>query len=390
MPVFKTYFQILKKRKLPIIIYAFLFFSLTVAFTSNIKIGDEKYEASKVNAMIINKDGDSSLVNGFIEYMGGYVDFVDPLEDEDAIKEALFYRRAVYILTIPEGFSKSFISSGESILRRQTVPDSIEAKSLDNIINHYFNVARVFINKVPDLDEDKLNTLIKDNMENETEVKFDIKIKSSEANSNEFNSYYFNYMAYVIIAAYITGVSMIMFSFSSIDIRRRHTASSISNRKLNIQLLLANLIFVLGFLVIFIMAGYDLNKGRVVNKNMLLTYLNAFIFSLTALSISYLVGITVKSRKAIGAISTFLSLGLSFISGIFVPQEFLGSAVLKVASFTPTYWYAKANNALADITTFSWSEVSSIYGYMAIEVGFTIAIISIALVVSKRKRLQAN
>jgi hypothetical protein len=88
-------------------------------------------------------------------------------------------------------------------------------------------------------------------------------------------------------------------------------------------------------------------------------------------------------------ISTGISLCLAFISGIFIPQMYLGSSVLKVASFTPTYWYVKANNVLINVTSFRAGEIPQVFGYMAIETGFTIAIISIALVVSKRKRQQA-
>lgn len=390
MRVFRTYFQILKKHLFSIIIYVCLFLAITIAFTSNIEITNEQYAPSKVDTMVINQDGDSALIDGFLKYLDSYVTLAAPEEDEDAIREALFYRKVVYILTIPEGFSESFIKSGEASLKKQTVPDSIEAKSLDNTINNYFNMAKVYIKAVPDLSYDKLNALISENLQNETEVKFDVEVKNKEAASNKFNANFYNYLAYVMIAAFITGVSMIMFSFNSLDIRRRHTASPISSKNWNLQLILANLVFVLGFMAVFIIAGFLLNKGRVVNINMFLTWVNALVFSMTALSLSYLIGITVKSRKAIGAISTGLSLGLSFISGIFVPQQYLGAAVLRVASFTPTYWYAKANNALKGITASRWKEVSDIFGYMAIEAGFAIAIISIALVVGKRNRLQTN
>ncbi|MDD3172954.1 MAG: ABC transporter permease [Herbinix sp.] len=389
MQVFKTYFKILKKHKTSVMVYAFLFLALTVSISSNIKVENEQYKASKVKTMVINEDGQSALVDGFIKYLGDYVIFVEPGEDEDAIKEALFYRKVVYVLTIPEGFSENFLKDGTVKLSKQTVPDSIESMSLDNNINNYFNMAKVYLKHVPNLDYDKLNAYIVKNIENETQVNFDVEVKDDVSYSNGFNTYFFNYLGYIMIAVFITGVSMIMFSFNGLDIRRRHTASPLTSRRMNFQLILANLIFVLGFLIVFMIAGYYLNKSRMINANTLLIWLNALVFSLTALSMSYLIGITVNSRKAIGAISTALSLSLSFLSGIFVPQQYLGASVLRVASFTPTYWYVKANNALENVTSFKWNEMSSVFGYMAIQIGFTIAIISIALVVSKRKRQQA-
>jgi ABC-2 type transport system permease protein len=389
MQVFKTYFKILQKQLVPILIYAGIFLFISIMITSNIRVENEKYKSSKVKTMVINKDGQSSLIDGFLEYLEKYADFVETEEDEDKIKDALFFRKAVYILTIPEGFTDQFLKSGEAKLTKQTVPDSIEAISIDNAIDNYFNMARVYRNQIQGIDYEQLNSYIEKNLEEETEVKFNVVTKDEVTYSNGYNMNFFNFLAYIMVSAFITGVSMVMFSFHGVDIRRRHSASPLTSRFMNIQLLFANLIFVMSYLLVFIIAAYILNRDRMININTLLTWLNAFVFSITALSISYLVGITVKSRKAIAAIATTLSLGLSFLSGIFVPQEYLGSAVLKVAGFTPTFWYVKANNAIGKITSFQWEETSDIFSYMAIQIGFAAAFISISLVVSKRKSQQA-
>jgi ABC-2 type transport system permease protein len=344
---------------------------------------------SKANIAIVNEDGDSSLTDGFLKYMEKYVNFVDVEDSESARKDALFFRKIVYILTIPEGFSEDFLTNGEVQLDKQNVPDSIEAITVDNAINNYFNMANVYRKHVPELNYEELNTYVEQNLKEETQVAFDVEVEDEVSSSNTFNKYFYNYLGYIIISGFITGVSIVLVSFHGIDIRRRHFASPLTSRSLNAQLILGNLLFVLGYLLLFIVAGYLLNPYRILNINMLLTWTNLAAFALSALSISYLVGITVKSRKAISAISTALSLSLAFLSGIFVPQEYLGSSVLRVASFTPTYWYVKANNALETISSAKWEDVSQVVGYMAIQIGFAAAIISVALVVSKRKRQQA-
>lgn len=389
MLVFKTYFKILKKHIVSVIIYAVLFLSIAIAFTSNTDVGNEKYQAKKVATMVVNEDGQSALLDGFLKYLGDYAIFVEPEDNEESRKDALFYEKTKYILTIPKGFSDTFAKDGSVKINKQTVPNSMEAMSIDTAIDNYFNMAKAYLKNVPGIDYDKMNTYIVENSKNETKVKFSVAVKDNVTYSNEFNSFFFNFVGYIIIAVYITSVSMIMLSFNGIDIRRRQTASPITSRRFNIQLIISNLVFVLGYLVLFMIAGYVLNKSRMINANTILIWINAVVFSLTVLSFSYLVGITVQSRKAIGMIATGISLSLAFISGIFVPQQYLGSSVLKVASFTPTYWYVKANDTLAKVTSFHSSEISSTIGYMAIETGFTIAIISIALVVSKRKRQQA-
>lgn len=45
--------------------------------------------------------------------------------------------------------------------------------------------------------------------------------------------------------------------------------------------------------------------------------------------------------------STVLSLGTSFISGVMVPQQFLGKKVLTIAKFFPTYYFVRINDMQA-------------------------------------------
>jgi ABC-2 type transport system permease protein len=389
MQVFKTYNKILKKQMVSILIYVAMFLGITIMISSSIKTEKTEFQVSKTNIAVVNEDGESSLVDGFLKYMENYVTFVEVEDNDMARKDALFFRRIVYILTIPEGFTEDFMANGEVQLRKQNVPDSIEAITVDNAIDNYFNMANVYRKHVPNLNFDDLNAYVEQNLKEETQVAIDTKLEDEVSGSNTFNKFFYNYLGYIIISGFITGVSIVLVSFHGIDIRRRHFAAPLTSRSLNVQLILGNLIFVIGYLVLFIVAGYLLNPYRRINVNTILTWMNLAVFALSALSISYLVGITVKSRKAISAISTALSLSLAFLSGIFVPQEFLGTSVLRVASFTPTYWYVKANNALETISSAHWEDISKVVGYMAIQIGFAAAIISVALVVSKRKRQQA-
>jgi ABC-2 type transport system permease protein len=389
MQVFKVYNKILKKQMASILIYAALFFWITIMISSSRNNENAKFEPSKVKITVVNEDGQSNLIDGFLKHMEKYVEFVEIDNNEDARKDALFFRKVVYILTIPKDFTEGFLAEDEAQLSKQIIPDSVEAITVDSAIDNYFNMVNIYLKHAPELNYDELNAYVKQNLEEETMVAFDVVIDDESSNSNSYNKNYFNYLGYIIISAFITGVSIVMVSFHGIDIRRRHFASPLTGRSMNVQLILGNLVFVLAYLLVFIVAGYLFNPYKMMNANTVLSWMNAIVFALCAFSMSYLVGITVKSRKAIGAISTALSLSLAFLSGIFVPQEYLGASVLKVASFTPTYWYVKANNALEMITTFKWTDISTVVGYMAIQIGFAAAIISIALVVSKRKRQQA-
>ncbi len=390
MQVFKAYYKILKTELTAILIYAGLFLMLTILFTSNITENTEQFKMKKVSVMVINEDSENSLINGFLNYLEDYVTFVEPKVDDAAIRDALYNREVSYILTIPVGFTDSFYHNGDISLTKRTAPDSMEAVSIDNAVDNYFNISRVYRGYLPEASADEISAYVKVNLQEQTTVKLNSELKDTVSSGNSQNKYYFNYLGYIMIAIFIASISTVMFSFHGLDIRRRHFASPITVRDLNVQLLLANLIFVMIYMVIFIAVGYIINKQRIINVNTLLFWLNSITFALVILSISYLIGISVKSRKAISAISTAASVGLAFLSGIFVQQEFLGAPVLKVASFTPVYWFVKANNTIVTVTQTTWSQLSVIASYMAIQLGFAVAIISIALVVSKRKRQQLS
>jgi ABC-2 type transport system permease protein len=136
--------------------------------------------------------------------------------------------------------------------------------------------------------------------------------------------------------------------------------------------------------------AYILSGQKGIGPNLLLLYLNTLVFSITALSIAFLAGKFIKGYGAQSAVANVLSLGLSFISGIFVPQFLLGETVLKIASFTPTYWYIKAVEAIKDLSVYSFTNLKPVFADMLIQLAFAAACFIIALVASKQKRQNAN
>ena len=70
---------------------------------------------------------------------------------------------------------------------------------------------------------------------------------------------------------------------------------------------------------------------------------NYLAYVLCVLAIGNIVSNLTRNRAAISAISTVFSLGLSFVSGAFVPQELVSESVLKVSKAFPMYYYIRAN-----------------------------------------------
>jgi ABC-2 type transport system permease protein len=149
-------------------------------------------------------------------------------------------------------------------------------------------------------------------------------------------------------------------------------------------------VFVVAYLSILIIIGYLANPLRSFDFGFMLMVINSFVFALVTLCISYLIGISIKEKNAIQALSTALSLGLAFLGGMFVPQEILGSATIKVGSFLPSYWYVRANNTIGSLSNYGIKNLRPIFQYMAIQIGFAAVFIAMILVVAKKKRQNAT
>ena len=383
MQVFKLYFKILKSVAPALLIYAIIFAGLIFLLSNNEGQGTISYEETKINTAIVNYNEDSILVQDFLEYLSEFCEFKDYGDKETDLADALFFRQVEYIITIPYQFGEDFILSKDVAIEKKTVPDAIYATSVDNAINNYLNTARVYLNSIPGITEAELVTYIRQDISSEASVS--IVSNEKDGSNNSFYNYYFNTAAYIILTSCLLGIGMIMLSFHNVNIRRRNMVTPMSNKNMNLQLIAGNLIFVLCYDVLFIIFGIILNKDKGINGNALLYWMNLIIFSISALSISYLVSILVKSKGANDALSYVLPLGFSFISGVFVPQFLLGESVLKLASFTPVYWYVKCNDTIGSLSNLKLANTKEIFYYMAIQIGFAAALFSLSLVISKNK-----
>ena len=154
---------------------------------------------------------------------------------------------------------------------------------------------------------------------------------------------------------------------------------------MNIQMMLGNVSFAILIWLIMKIPSLVMYGDYMFTKKGLLFLLNSFIFTLPVLSISFLIANIVKSKNAISAASNVVSLGTCFISGVFVPRDFLGETLLKFASFTPTYWYVKSNHIIANIDRLKEEDIRSILTSILIMLIFALTALVITMVIKKQK-----
>lgn len=388
MQVFKAYILIIKRNIIQIMVFMTIFISLSIAF-ANMGVGEVKtgFTQSKPNIALFIED-DSQITNGFTEYIKTKTNLKGIKKSEDSINDALFFHDVTYIITVPKGFGESLSTNNPLKLIVRSVPDSYDGTYVNNLINDYFQFVQGYKKFIPKINDETVNEYVKDDLKLQAEVILTSKVKPQ--NSKVSNSiYFFNYFAYSLFAIIIHGVSSFMISFNNLDIRRRNEASPINPRSMNFQLVSANMLFALCVWAIMFSFAF-LIFGKEFFDNLALYYgINTLVYLIVCVAISFLVGSLIKGKGAQAAVVNILSLGLSFLTGVFVPQEFLSKTALKIGAFTPTYWFVLANRKInaagLGVKLFGGIITKELF----VQILFACVIFSVAIIIRRRKNAVA-
>ncbi len=388
MPVFKLCMKIIKKNLPAMSIYIVIFLAITVLMATQYTYdGNASFSGKKINMAFISTES-SPLIDSFKERLSEYANFVEISEDQEALQDALYFRTVEYILRVPEGFTENIMNGDGALqLEKTTVPASASGAYIDIAIDQYFNTARLYVDGMPNITQEELATYLKEDLSYRIPVEFQDKELAEQNHS--FAKNYFNYLAYSLFAVLVLGISAIMIVINNKDRKRRNACAPISLFRMNLELLLAHMCFTIVSWAIMMTFYLIMDRNNIGYIHTLYFMLNSFVFVLCASSISFFIGNLVKTQNALSAICNVVTIGPCFISGIFVPQELLGTTVLKIASFTPTYWYAKANDVISKLTSFNSTNLEPVLTALFIQLGFTVSFLTLAMVLNKKSRASA-
>lgn len=373
MTVFKYFIKSTLNYKMTILGYAVIFFVIAMLVTSDTGTKDiMSFEEEKQDIGIIN-NSDSELSNSLVNYLEKEHNIIDIEHDEDHIKEQIFLEQVNTVIIIPEDFRESVINKEESI---EIFRDDrrIGAYQVQNQINKFI----AFANGTYSNGEFQLQN-VSNVLDNSVEVSILGSNNDIDQDADTWFQYYYNFISYIIIAIYITVIGMVMSDFNVKEVENRRKISSISLLKFNREIYLGQFIVAAILTSIFVIASIVL-RGSYVSQVVFSKYLlNTVVFSFTALCLVFLIINITTDKYAITAIGNVLSLGLSFVSGVFVPQEFLSEKVLTIARFSPIYYFVRINNM--DIISFIDMRFE-----LFMQLLFAFAFLMIGLYISKIKQ----
>ena len=362
-----------------IYIAVFLFISFQLAGNSDTQ---EQFKETKLDVAVFDRDG-TDASRSLKEYIGKKHNLTDIKDDEDTILDMLYYETVDYVLIIKEGYGEK-LAAGEldGLFENYRVHDSFSAVFMSNQLDEY--VKTVNACQVSGLATDAAITKAEGLLTSGSEVEIAEFGKTGNKDFSARFSYYFQYMPYIFISVLISSLCPVLAVMEEKDIKDRTNCSSVKASSAAMQIILGCIVFILFVWLVFMAAGTAM-YGGLYRGRAWTAVLNSFVFTLISAGIAILISSFGLKDQAVSALTQVIGLGMSFLCGVFVPQEFLGDGVLKAAHVLPAYWYIRANNMLAGTSDEAYSS-GKIALFIGIEAAFAAALFAAVIIRRTRNR----
>lgn len=381
MIVFKLYWKIFLKNIMVVIIYFAIFIFITL-ITMQSSSGDQlSFKPVKTEIAFVDEDN-TALTKGLKEYLEKFAIFKEI--EQAKIDDALFYQDISMYIEIPQGFTESLTKEDVLTIKTRSILTAAGTHLIKRVLTNYSHLASVYLKN--DLNKDNLVAALQERLDQEAKLDL-LDLKREDYSQPQ---YFYNYMAYVIIALVISVISSIMLAFKPLEIKRRNLLSSISNRKFNLILFFSNFLLGIAFLIFLIILSIILYPSQMLTTNGLFLMLNAFVFCLPIIALAYLIVTLFDSRNVINAFGTVFSLGFSFITGVFIPQFLLDEKILAIARIIPSYYYVQNNDRIINLTNFNFQNLKGIFNNFFIQLAFAFIFIMITIYLAKKRQTQES
>lgn len=384
MQVFKTYFRLINAYKGIIIMYFSIFITVALVMTGNLAADSNmSTEMEKLNIAIIDKDQET-MGTALKEYFGEIHNLKDIEYDEEKILDELYWRKIDYVLVIPEGLEESLLNDSVDKMSFESmkVPGMFDADYFETELGLYVQKLTGLLAAGYSIEdaEEELSRL----QSQKTEVNFASFVNK---NQNDACTIFFTFAPYLFITLGMNGVGIILLRFNAKDLKDRMECSAATMKERVAGMSAGIFVFGLIMLAVIIIIAGILSGGRIyTDLRFPFFLLNLFSMLLLGLSLGFLTGTVARNNDAVNGLVNIVSLGLCFLGGVFVPQEFFSDAIIRVARFFPTYWYVATNETIGGMKQLNGGLSGEIFSQIGLVFGYALAIFAITLVIISNKR----
>lgn len=383
MTVFKGYLRIMKSNLGTIIMYLVIFLTISIAIERiYLSTGmSEGFSASKLNVAVIDRDGGviAQALRGMMERDQNLIEMED---DRQVIQEELYYSNVEYVLIVPEGAQEKLMK-GETAVQSVTAPGSVKAYYVQAEVNNLLNQIRVYLSAGMELEQACERSLAL----GEEKPQVTLLDRNGNAGIRENYNYFLQYLPYPFTASSIMILGLVIMSFKKREIKNRLASSAVPFTHQTLAVVASFLLVGAVIWAIYMGIQAILYEGGIFASPHAGIYIcNTLACILVALAFGFLTGTIANGPIALNGINNVISLGLSFLGGIFVPLEMLGDGVRNISQFLPTYWYSVINGILGDYSALSRELWDTVRNGLLIQILFAAACFGITLMIRKRQQ----
>ena len=374
MTVFKYFLKILGRYHLAAVMYVVLFVAIGIMAAQQDR-GGQQYTAVKANIAVIDEDGGAAAKH-LTDYLATGNTLLPAPEKQD-IDEQIYMGLFDTVAIIPKGFAEA--GSDRQIEVYQNTFSSTAYKAVQDLSSYMYllNLSRG--------EDGEINyQLLNSALQEKVEVRI---VGSARRQTSQTEKYkgYMNAAFYPLTAIVIFVVGMVMADFNNKKIAFRNRCSGQSLRDFQVRMFAGQLIFGVFLWALLLMIPVLVLNVDFSQINVGLYALNLAVLMVTTLCLAFCLNMVVQSKPALSAIANIFSLGSAFVSGAFIPQEFLGGIALKLAHFLPAYYFINAND---DIYTGSGDWLSDMGMQLLFAAAFLLVGYYLAKVHQREKALE--
>lgn len=335
---------------------------------------------NRIPVLLINEDEDTLLTEQFEDYLSKYVKFSDEdIAHESRLEEDLFYDNIRCVIRIPRHFTVNYMNGKPVDIMRNELTESKDTVLIDILINKYLMVLKQCPNQGLPLEESI--QVVEEMLSKKVMVSYVEKVFPKK----EQFALLENYMAYILLSTIFLYTVSTIYYFKRDEIEKHNRIAPVAEKTIFRRVIF--LCILVGICLALIMGGLvSIIVGiGIRDKSVVMVIINELNYAVYCVAISSFIGMLIKSIKNIDSIGQLITLGITFLSGVFVRQEYLPDNIVMFSRHFPTYLYVKVNNI------WSKAEEMNFHDYQAfvLNEGMILCIsaiwILIALIIGERK-----
>ena len=373
----KVVFKIVKKALPSVSVYFVIFFGIItlMSFLSG-KDQEKMYQATELTIYAEDKE-ESVLSKALLAYLAQENE-VETEFDKELLSDLIFAGMVDYVVYVEDGFEGNFLAGEKGGIERLSTKPNMAF--VDQKIELFFQYVRAELAMGKSMEEACASVLENAEHRAETEV-----LSGRSSMSTRPGYFFFTFLAYIMPCILIMILGPVMHGFYRKDIKMRTDCGMVSVRKQNIEVVKGIVVVATLVWALFMGLGAIIYHKDFTVSEYLLGTLNSFSILLFSVAISVLFGVLLPSVDALNGASNILGLGMSFLSGVFVPSYLLPDYVNIIGEFLPAGWYMKNVNLLnvENAATTHFTEFLINCGIIA---AFAVAVFFVFLVVVKRRK----